>query len=309
MNENSDISKLIDTIKRHSIENEDEWYRDLESRKKEEIDLHNKLRDMQFRKHASQQEIKKYFSNTKMLDGYSQNEESLLTNNQLYFEEDYLLKNSISGLSDQYFNNLIKSVAKGSVILDLACGFGRESIIAAKNSAKFVVGIDLSPLSVKEANSLAEKNNLNNAIFAVGDCEKLYFEDNTFDYVICARMLHHVKFEKVIREVYRVLKSGGEAICIEALGINPVINYYRQITPAQRTHWEKSNILTHRHIKIARKYFNVKNIKYWHILSPLAKFSRIMLPVFNFIDRILLTKIPYFNRLSWTFTFHLKKNL
>ena len=157
MNENSDISKLIDTIKRHSIENEDEWYRDLELRKKEEVDLHNKLRDMQFRKKATQQEIKKYFSNTKMLDGYSQNEESLLTNNQLYFEDDYLLKNSISGLSDQYFNSLIKSIAKGSVILDLASGFGRESIIAAKNSAKFVVGIDLSPLSVKEANSLAEK--------------------------------------------------------------------------------------------------------------------------------------------------------
>ena len=110
-----------------------------------------------------------------------------------------------------------------------------------------------------------------------------------------------------MRELNRVLKPNGKIICIEALGINPILNLYRRLTPAQRTHWETANILTFKHIDIARKYFVVKNIKYWHLLSPLAKFSKKLLSLLNFLDEKLLTKIPLFNRLSWTFTFELHK--
>jgi len=217
------------------------------------------------------------------------------------------LKNSISGLSESYFNELISENSKGNIVLDMACGFGRESIIAAKSEAELVVGIDLSPVSVKEGNELALKNNLNNIIFSVADCENLFFDDDTFDTIICARMLHHIEFETVMKELQRVLKKDGRVICIEALGINPLLNFYRKVTPEQRTHWETANILTFKHIKVAQKYFKVQNIKYWHFLSPLAKFSRLLLPIFNFLDSNFFSKIPFLNRLAWTFTFELKK--
>ena len=301
------IHKIKQLVEKNSISSFDGWFEGLEDRKKEEVLLHDKLRDMNFRKNASQEEVKKYFSNSKMLDGYDQDDQSLFTDNQIWFDNDYLLKNSISGLSDNYFNKLISECSKGSIVLDMASGFGRDSITAAKSNANFVVGVDLSPKSVEEANRLAEENNLDNVIFAVADCENLYFEDNTFDLVICARMLHHIDFEPVMKEVQRVLKEGGKAICIEALGINPILNLYRRYTPAQRTHWEAANILTFKQIRIARKYFSVQNINYWHILSPLAKFSYRLLPLLNFLDRFFLTKIPIFNRLSWIFTFELKK--
>ena len=307
MEKDNKLEDLKTLISRNLISNSDDWFNGLEDRKKEEVTLHDKLRDVDFRKNSSEEDIKKYFSNTKMLDGFSQEGQSLFTQNQLWFDNDYLLKNSISGLVDSFFNNRISEVAQGSVGLDMASGFGRESIIAAKSNAKFVVGIDLSPQSVKEANLLARNNNLDNVIFTVADCENLYFEDNTFDFVICARMLHHIEFETVMKEVNRVLKVGGKAICIEALGINPILNLYRRLTPAQRTHWETANILTFKHINIAKKYFTVQNIKYWHILSPLAKFSNRLLPLLNFIDDAILTKIPLLNRLAWTFTFELKK--
>lgn len=303
---NIEIS-LRKIIEENTVLSSDDWFNGLEDRKKEEVALHDKLRDMDFRKNASDEEVKKFFSNTKMLDGFNQSGDSLFTDNQIWFDSDYLLKNSISGLSDNYFNRLISESAEGSYVLDMASGFGRESITAAKGNANFVVGVDLSPKSVEEANQLAKRNNLKNVIFAVADCENLYFEDNTFDLVICARMLHHIEFEPVMQEVHRVLKDGGKAICIEALGINPLLNLYRRLTPAQRTHWETANILTFKHIKIAQKYFSVQNIKYWHILSPIAKFSKRILPIVNFIDNSFLTKIPLFNRLSWTFTFELIK--
>ena len=308
MEDQNKIISLKNLIEENSVSNLEVWFNELEERKKEEVILHDKLRDMDFRKNSSQQELKKYFSNTKMLDGFNQDGDSLFTENKKWFEEDYLLKNSISGLSDSYFNKLISECSKDSFVLDMASGFGREAIIAAKGNAKFVVGTDLSPKSVEEANQLAKRNNLNNVLFTVADCENLYFEDNTFDLVICARMLHHIEFEVVMRELNRVLKDGGKAICIEALGINPILNLYRQFTPAQRTHWETANILTFKHIRIAKKYFKVQNIQYWHILSPLAKFFKKLLPLLNFIDEYLLTKIPFFNRLSWTFTFELIKD-
>ena len=301
------IQEIIEIINQNSIKSKNAWINGLESRKKEEVTLHDMLRDMSMRKNASDGDIKKNFSNTKMIDGFSKDGDTLFSNNQKYFDREYLKKNSISGLSDIYFNDRIAEISKDSLILDMACGFGRESIIAAKNNAKLVVGIDLSPNSVEEANELAKNNDLQNVIFSVADCEKLYFEDNTFDYVICARMLHHIKFEETIKEAQRVLKENGRVICIEALGINPLLNMYRKLTPAQRTHWETSNILTFKHIKIAKKYFAIGPIKFWHILSPLAKFSKYILPIANFFDKYLLTEIPFFNRLSWIFTFELIK--
>jgi ubiquinone/menaquinone biosynthesis C-methylase UbiE len=299
--------KIIQTIKDNSLSDSDKWFENLEPRKQEEVLLHDKLRDMDFRKKISKEDAKKFFSNTKMLDGQEESQDSLFTNNQKWFDNSYLLRNSISGLSDAYFNELISINSRGKTVLDIACGFGRESIIAAKSEAELVVGIDLSPNSVKEGNELAHKNNLNNVIFSVADCENLFFDDDTFDTIICARMLHHIEFETVMKELQRVLKKDGKVICIEALGINPLLNFYRKITPEQRTHWETANILTFKHIKIAQKYFKVEDIKYWHFLSPLAKFSKVLLPILNFLDSNFFSKIPLLNRLAWTFTFELKK--
>lgn len=299
--------KIIQSIKDHSITNSDEWFANLEKRKQEEVLLHDKLRDMDFRKKISKEDKKKFFSNSRIVNGLDDSEDSLFMNNQKWFNNEYLMKNSISGLSESYFNELISENSKGNIVLDMACGFGRESIIAAKSEAELVVGIDLSPVSVKEGNELALKNNLNNIIFSVADCENLYFDDDTFDTIICARMLHHIEFETVMKELQRVLKKDGRVICIEALGINPLLNFYRKVTPEQRTHWETANILTFKHIKVAQKYFKVQNIKYWHFLSPLAKFVSVLLPIFNFLDSNFFSKIPFLNKLAWTFTFELKK--
>tara|TARA_B100000035_G_scaffold89703_1_gene75624 strand:- start:142 stop:1062 length:921 start_codon:yes stop_codon:yes gene_type:complete len=302
------IEKIIKSVKENSISNNDDWFKNLEPRKQEEVLLHDKLRDMDFRKKISKKDAKKYFSNIKILDGINDSEDSLFSNNQRWFDNSYLIKNSISGLSESYFNNLIKKNSKDKLVLDMACGFGRESITAATSDAKLVVGIDLSPNSVKEGNELAKKNNLKNVIFSVADCENLYFDNDSFDTIICARMLHHIEFETVMKELLRVLKKGGKVICIEALGINPILNLYRRKTPEQRTHWETANILTFKHLKIADKYFKVENIQYWHFLSPLAKFSKKLLPFFNFLDSKIFSKIPYLNRLAWIFTFELKKD-
>ena len=44
------IEKIIQSVKENSISNNDDWFKNLEPRKKEEVILHDKLRDMDFRK-------------------------------------------------------------------------------------------------------------------------------------------------------------------------------------------------------------------------------------------------------------------
>ncbi|MDR2510486.1 MAG: class I SAM-dependent methyltransferase, partial [Spirochaetaceae bacterium] len=69
---------------------------------------------------------------------------------------------------------------------------------------------------------------------------KLPFEDETFDIVYAANLLHHVDLEKTCSEVRRVLKccgggGAGNFVCIEPLAYNPIINIFRLLTPKIRT--------------------------------------------------------------------------
>lgn len=99
-----------------------------------------------------------------------------------------------------------------------------------------VTGIDISSRRVSEANSLIERENLKaNATVIKMNAENLEFPDESFDLVVGMAILHHLDLELVLPEISRVLKENGEAIFLEPLGGNPIINYYRKRTPDLRT--------------------------------------------------------------------------
>ena len=50
MSTKQEIEKVRDLIKFKSVKNTDKWVDELSVRKKEEVELHDKLRDMNFRK-------------------------------------------------------------------------------------------------------------------------------------------------------------------------------------------------------------------------------------------------------------------
>jgi ubiquinone/menaquinone biosynthesis C-methylase UbiE len=94
-------------------------------------------------------------------------------------------------------------------LLDVGCGWGGVAIEAARE-ARHVVGIepDLERLGI--ARRFAQELNLQNLelLDAVG--ENLPFANDSFDIVISHQVLEHVDTpEKVIAEIYRVLKPGG----------------------------------------------------------------------------------------------------
>ena len=69
----------------------------------------------------------------------------------------------------------------------------------------------------------------------VMDCESLGFRSHSFDAVFGNAIIHHLDTRRAVAEVHRVLRSGGRAAFIEPLGMNPIVNVYRRLTPGLRT--------------------------------------------------------------------------
>ena len=188
----------------------------------------------------------------------------------------------------------------------MACGGGSNTFKIEKAQSKITIGLDISNLSIKECENKARLNRINNIYFIQSDAENTRLPNNSIDIILCSGMLHHINLNKGFPEMKRILKPGGKILAIEALDYNPLIKLYRKLTPNMRTEWEKSHILSLSDINLAKKYFLLDKINFWHIFSYLGFFSKKLLPVLNFIDKI-LTKVPYVQLMSWIFTFELKK--
>jgi ubiquinone/menaquinone biosynthesis C-methylase UbiE len=80
---------------------------------------------------------------------------------------------------------------KGKVILDVGCGTGYKSLaLAEANPGAKIIGVDLSPESIKLAEERLKYHNFDNAEFYVLDIENLPSLGITFDYINCDEMLY-----------------------------------------------------------------------------------------------------------------------
>lgn len=202
----------------------------------------------------------------------------------------------------------------GRILVDYACGNGDSAIEAAKMGAALVIGIDISDVSVENATRAAEEAGLSDrCVFFTGDCENTELPANSIDVILCSFMLHHLDLNYAYPEMARILKPGGAVFAQEALAYNPLITAYRKLTPEMRTEWEKEHILSLRDVRMAKKWFNVGAIRYWHMAAPLTAFFRRIPPLFkallavaNGVDDV-LTRVPGLQLWAWQFSYELIK--
>lgn len=273
--------ELLKHLEVLSKKTNEEWLYILTERKLKELEFHDRDRDRNLTENLPKDVYEKLHGNKKFY--------------------------STIQLSRSYTENWIERHSKGKIFLDYACGNGFNAIKAAKSGAELAIGLDISDVSITNAREFAKSEGIeNNTFFLQGDCENTGLPDNCVDVVICSGMLHHLDLSYAFYELRRILNNGGVILSVEALDYNPFIKLYRNITPQMRTEWEKTHILSYKDISFARRFFEVKNIRHWHLFSIIGRYLPSAMPLLNMLDKVFL-QLPLIKMMSWMFTFELHK--
>jgi ubiquinone/menaquinone biosynthesis C-methylase UbiE len=96
-------------------------------------------------------------------------------------------------------------------VLEIGVGNGSHAQLLAEHAKSFA-GIDLTEYSVRSTSERLRVFGLPGTV-AEMDAEKMLFPDKSFDFVWSWGVIHHsANTRKIIEEMYRVLRPGGEAV-------------------------------------------------------------------------------------------------
>ena len=126
------------------------------------------------------------------------------------------------------------STYQGKSLLEVGCGAGIDLVRFARAGA-IVTGIDLSTTAIELARKNIEQNGLN-ANLCVMNGESMQFPDNSFDVVYAHGVLQYTaNIEKMMAEIHRVVKPGGEII-VMVYNRNSWLNLMRRVTKVSLEH-------------------------------------------------------------------------
>lgn len=101
---------------------------------------------------------------------------------------------------------VVKDIVVQKDVLDLACGEGYGSAFMA-DTAKTVVGVDISGEAINHALQIYKKSNLT---FLQGGATSLDLQENSFDVVVSFETIEHLaEQDKMLSEIRRVLRPQG----------------------------------------------------------------------------------------------------
>jgi ubiquinone/menaquinone biosynthesis C-methylase UbiE len=115
----------------------------------------------------------------------------------------------------------IMDIREDKSFLDIGCGTGWAVGLAAKAAGYkgSFYGVDLSEAMIEKAKTNFKDND--NIHFIQCNSEAIPLNDNSFDYIICTNSFHHYLHpEKVMSEIFRLMKRGGEIYILDPAADN-----------------------------------------------------------------------------------------
>lgn len=134
-----------------------------------------------------------------------------------------------------FFDELIRSNAKGKKVLDIGCGRGGTSKNVLSQGANFVYGIDISEKEVSIAKQLEEKGRLK------FECKSVSQPiEGKYGFIMGRSILHHVDYQEVLLRLYNEnLNENGAMVFWEPLGSNILLRLYWLIARNAHTNDER----------------------------------------------------------------------
>lgn len=139
---------------------------------------------------------------------------------------------------DKAFLSMLKP-QKGDMILDVGCGLGYFTDMISHTGAE-CLGIDLDDKCIKYCQSNMRGE------YRLVDINKLPFQDNYFDKVLCTEVLEHINHNGVVLdEIKRVIKNNGVIVvsvpCSEGIfgSLFKRIGHNHVDSNSREYHWHK----------------------------------------------------------------------
>jgi ubiquinone/menaquinone biosynthesis C-methylase UbiE len=106
----------------------------------------------------------------------------------------------------------LSALRTGEEVLDVGTGTGHTALVLAPHAGG-VVGLDLTPEMLAEAEALRRQGGLDNVRWVLGDVADLPWDSDSFDVVACRRAAHHfTDMPRAMSEMRRVLRAGGRLV-------------------------------------------------------------------------------------------------
>lgn len=106
--------------------------------------------------------------------------------------------------------NFIDWITKDTMIADLGCGTGCQTIYLANNTPAQITALDIASESIEKLNNTIAQKNLGNRVKAItGSMDNLPFEKNSLDIIWSEGAIYHIGYEKGLQYWRDYLKPNG----------------------------------------------------------------------------------------------------
>ncbi len=120
---------------------------------------------------------------------------------------------------------IFANIPTGATVLDLGCGAGLDTLIAARRvgPAGRVIGIDFSESMLTRARQAAAEAGYDNIDFRQADAEELFLEDASIDVALVNGIFNlNPARDLIFRELARVVRPGGAVYGAEIILREPL---------------------------------------------------------------------------------------